>query len=366
MTTTTAEPSTAQAAAAILEEPQPATDAALALASQPPPAPVLPPGTPTTGTPALAFTRAQIELIKRTVCKGASDDQLQLFLYQARRTGLDPLAKQIHAVIRWDSQQEEYVMAIQTAIDGLRLIAERTGHYRGQLGPFWCGDDGKWADVWLHKEPPFAAKVGVLRDDFKEPLWAVARFTSYCARRRDGGLNHFWNTLPDLMIAKCAEALALRRAYPQELSGILADEEMMQADTARPPTNKPADDGNGKGNGNGNGKRRAESIDQRIADACKMLGTTEAERTALFKDHQGDKAKVLEALVSQYRMQQQDNAAEQGDPPAETAETAETADAGNGNGNGNGNGKATAAGADDAPPPDDADMPTAGELFDGK
>lgn len=171
-------------------------------------------------TPVIEFNAEAIETIRRTVAQGCSDPELTLFLSYCRRTGLDPLARQVYCIKRGGKA------SIQTSIDGFRLVAERTRLYGGQLGPEWCGPDGKWVDVWLADQPPAAARVGVRRKDFIEVVWSVAVYREYVQFGEGNQPNSMWKKMPAHMLAKCAESLALRKAFPNELSGIYTAEEM--------------------------------------------------------------------------------------------------------------------------------------------
>ena len=186
-------------------------------------------------------------LLARTIAKGASADELALFSTICERTGLDPFTRQIYMVPRWDAKTRREVFQPQVSIDGARLTAQRSGEYQGQTEPMWCGSDGEWRSIWLKAEPPFAARVGVYRSGFREACVAVALWNEYCPRK-DGKPTGMWSKMPALMLAKCAEMLALRKAFPAELSGLYSAEEMAQAGGEEPeaeakPERKPRSGG---------------------------------------------------------------------------------------------------------------------------
>lgn len=154
---------------------------------------------------------------------------VEAFLAHCQRTGLDPIARQIYAIERGGK------WGIQMSIDGARLVAERSREYEGQTPVQWTADGVTWVDVWLDENhPPAAARVGVYRKSFREPLYAVATFKAYSA----GG--PMWTKMPALMLGKCAEALALRKAFPQDLSGLYTSEEMDQASAPSDRATVPA------------------------------------------------------------------------------------------------------------------------------
>lgn len=160
----------------------------------------------------ITFTDDQVSLIKKQIAPRATDDELKLFLYQAKRTGLDPLARQIYCIHRAGK------MTVQTSIDGFRVVAERTGDYGGQDEPEFIEVDGKL----------ICCKVSVykFRGDIRyKASVGVAYWDEYFPQDN----NFMWKKMPHTMLSKVAEALALRKAYPQDLSGLYTNDEMQQA-----------------------------------------------------------------------------------------------------------------------------------------
>lgn len=186
------------------------------------------------------WSRSRIDLLKRTYAAGATDDEFLLFIETCKRLDLSPEARQIFNVSRYDSAAGGHVRQTQVSIDGLRLIAERTGQYRGQTPIEWCGKDGVWKEIWTEDTPPFAARVGVLREGYAAPLYRTAKWTAFVQLKRDGKPTQMWATKGDHMLGKCAEANALRAAFPNETSGVYTVDEMGQANNDAPERDAPA------------------------------------------------------------------------------------------------------------------------------
>lgn len=168
-----------------------------------------------------SFSQDQIDLIKRTVARDATNDELALFLYQCDRTQLDPFSRQIHFISRWSKKENKKIGTIQVGIDGFRAIADRTGIYAGNDDP-----------IFEYNEESELVKATVtiwkLVNGQRCAFTASARWTEYYPGDEQGFM---WKKLPHLMLGKVAEALALRKAFPLNLSGLYIPEEMDQAGT---------------------------------------------------------------------------------------------------------------------------------------
>jgi phage recombination protein Bet len=170
----------------------------------------------------IQFKEEQIELIKQQIAPEATDNELKLFLYQAQRTGLDPLTRQIYCIHRNVKTTEfgkdvwKKKMTIQTSIDGFRVIAERSGEYAGQDEPIYTEENGKLISCKI--------TVYKFRGDVRYPASVGVAYLSEYAQTTT-----IWNKMPRIMLAKVAEALALRKAFPQDLSGLYTSDEIADA-----------------------------------------------------------------------------------------------------------------------------------------
>lgn len=189
-----------------------------------------------------SFTGHQLELIRRTVASDCNSGEFDLFVAAAQRAGLDPFRKQISALVFNKSKPDKRRMAIVTTIEGLRVIADRSRAYRPDE------DEAAYEIDPEQKSPTnplglVKAKVRIFKND--RPVAGVAYWDEFApisdewkegddGKRRPTGKKTLdtggnWGRMPRLMLAKCAEAQALRKAFPEDLSGLYEGAELDQA-----------------------------------------------------------------------------------------------------------------------------------------
>lgn len=175
------------------------------------------------------FTEEQMKLLSDHIMKGATPIELQYFGEVCKRVGLDPFKKQIHAVQRWSSEAKRMVWSYQTGIDGYVAIAHRGGLCAGI-------EDIQFLPPDESTPNPVKATCTVWKvvAGQRVPFTASARWTEYVQCTKEGTPNSMWRKMPYGQLGKCAKALALRMAFPEEIGGILTDVEMEQADSEAP------------------------------------------------------------------------------------------------------------------------------------
>jgi phage recombination protein Bet len=221
------------------------------------------------------WTQAQVAVLQQS---GISNDvtpaELSGFLHLCQRTQLDPFSRQIYLIGRKDKRAGRVVFTPQTGIDGYRVIAHRVvAESRENFGyedTQWCDTSGRWRDVWLANEPPAAARVTVIRNGHRFP--AIALFREY-AQTWDGKPTGLWGKMPAGQLAKCAEALALRKAFPHDLAGVYTAEEMAQADNPAPAQTapQPAFDAAAEGDMGGGRDFLGEAVEAPDAGAVRQI-----------------------------------------------------------------------------------------------
>lgn len=166
----------------------------------------------------------RVAFIKSNYCNNAPDPEADAFITICKRRGLAPEEKQIYLIPRAGK------WTVQTSIDGYRLIAERSGLYAGSDDPVYEESEDKLPNGKRH---PNKATVTVWKvvNGVRCPFTSSAYWDEY-----NSGQN-LWLTHPYVMLAKCAESQALRKAFPADLSGIYTVEEMDQA-SSPPQSNR--------------------------------------------------------------------------------------------------------------------------------
>lgn len=168
--------------------------------------------------PPLDFTEQQKKMILDAFLNGASPAEAAVLMELARLRHLNPLTRQIHFVKRWDTEKNGWIWAAQVGIDGFRAIAERTGLYDGQDEPEFVYDDKSKGLVFC--------RVKVYRKDWKRPAIGIAHFSEFAQLKKDGSPTRMWASKPHVMLAKCAEAAAFRKAFPEDSSGLYEEAEL--------------------------------------------------------------------------------------------------------------------------------------------
>lgn len=206
------------------------------------------------------FERKELALIRNTVAKDCSPQEFDMFIHIAKAVGLDPLRRQIYAFVFGKGKGEsERQLTVVTAIDGYRTISERSGNYRpDDRPPRYTYDEAlksptnphgietctvsvhKYSHGGWHEVPGF-----VYWDEFVPTGYRKEDVEWKDGKRRDGSSYRFmevkegaelvvdpsktgWVKMPRNQIAKCAEAQAHRKAFPNDFSGVLVEEEVHQ------------------------------------------------------------------------------------------------------------------------------------------
>lgn len=214
----------------------------------------------TTQSRDVGVTSAQWNTLKNSLYPGANDQSINLVLDYCRSRGLDPMKKPCHIVPMSvkDAQTGKFTYrdVVMPGIYELRTTAMRTGEYLGHSKPEYgdtidCGGTSapEWCEMTIYRwnaraqeKTEFPVRVMFLE--------AVAL--------KDGKPNQRWAKAPIQMLTKCTEAAGLREAFPDELGGEMAAEEMegqhydtrvvaTQEPTAKPETAAPQATGNGDG-----------------------------------------------------------------------------------------------------------------------
>lgn len=155
------------------------------------------------------------------VPEGTPPHEILAFVSVAQALGRNPFRREVYLVKRWDSDKRREVYTLQMGIDGWRSTAHETGMCDGiSEAEYEYDEDGNLK----------YAVVSVWRKGCAHPFRHRVAYSEYVQKKKDGSPNRFWALMPHVMLGKCAETGALRKAFPNRFAGVYAPEEMQSMD----------------------------------------------------------------------------------------------------------------------------------------
>ena len=172
-----------------------------------------------------------ISVLQSSLYPGAKAESIELVLSYCRANGLDPMLKPVHIVPQRVKENGQWVSrdTLMPGIADYRIKASRTGEYVGKSEPEFGPDVSeklggvsvtypKWCRITVHRWVRGEARAFVANE-----LW----LENYATKDRETvAPNYMWQKRPYGQIAKCAEAQALRMAFPEFSGGQPTAEEM--------------------------------------------------------------------------------------------------------------------------------------------
>jgi phage recombination protein Bet len=171
----------------------------------------------------------EIEMLKQTVAKGASDEEFKLFMLICRKHRLDPFTKQVYCVIWPTENGRSHEMVIITGINGYRMMAARDHkNFAGTSKPEFTWPSPAEKTPKGRRIPETATVHAYVTGEVSPKGSATVYWEEFAPADLTAKRSDFWNRMPKHMLAKCAEAHALRKAFP-DLSDIFTEEEISQS-----------------------------------------------------------------------------------------------------------------------------------------
>lgn len=173
----------------------------------------------------MVVTKAeQIELLKQTYAKGASDIEFKMLFAVAQRVGADPFRKEIYLIPFWDTEARRMGRTPVVGIDWYRKQAGKSQNYAGQ-GETEFGPDAN-TNGCVHPE---WAITPIFNHKFSQPIRVKCFWTEVAKISKEGSAVSNWKSMPHTMLAKCSEAQGIRKAFPEEVGGVYIEEEIIPA-----------------------------------------------------------------------------------------------------------------------------------------